>query len=153
MIGAVATPVGWLCVDGDSVGITRAWFADEQPAGATHDPHGAITALSRWLDGTLSAIDEIPVSAGGTPFQQSVWQQLRAIPAGDTLTYRALAAAIDKPSATRAVARANATNPVAVIVPCHRVVGADGSMRGYAGGLARKRWLLAHEGAPGFLVP
>lgn len=153
MIGAVSTPIGWLAVEGGPVGITRAWFADARPDEADADPHGAITALRAWLAGDLAALDAIPVAADGTDFQQRVWARLRGIPAGDTLTYRGLAKALDKPTATRAVARANATNPVAVIVPCHRVVGADGSMRGYAGGVERKRWLLAHEGAPGFLVP
>lgn len=156
MIGALQTPVGWLMVEGDAQGVTRAWFDDALPDDAhphDADPHGAITALTAWLAGELDALSRVPVAAPGTPFQQRVWQQLRAIPAGSTSTYRELAAAVGQPSASRAVARANATNPVAVIVPCHRVIGAGGKLRGYAGGLMRKRWLLAHEGAPGFLVP
>ena len=99
------------------------------------------------------ALDALPVAAGGTPFQQQVWALLRRIPVGTTTTYAAIAAEMGRPTAVRAVARANATNPVGIVVPCHRVIGTDGRLVGYAGGLHRKRWLLAHEGAKGFLVP
>lgn len=153
MIGAVETPVGWLVVEGGDAGVVRAGFAAARPRAAGGDPHGAVSALTAWLAGDLAALDAVPIAAAGSAFQQAVWAALRCIPAGTTTTYQALADALDRPGAARAVARANATNPVGVIVPCHRVIGADGSMRGYAGGLDRKRWLLAHEGAPGFLVP
>lgn len=86
-----------------------------------------------------------PLAPYGTPFQQEVWAALRAIPAGETRSYSEVAAAIGRPAAVRAVARANATNPIAVVVPCHRVIGKDGDLTGYGGGLARKRWLLRHE--------
>jgi methylated-DNA-[protein]-cysteine S-methyltransferase len=88
----------------------------------------------------------LTVTTGGTDFQRTVWKALRAIPAGETRTYGQLAAAIGSPRAVRAAGLANGQNPVAVIVPCHRVIGANGTLTGYAGGLARKRWLLAHEG-------
>lgn len=151
--GAVYTPIGWLVVDANDQGVTAASFAAERPVDATGDPHGAITALSAWLAGAHGALAGVPIAQIGSDFQRDVWRLLRTIPAGQTWTYGELAVALGRPTATRAVARANATNPIAVIVPCHRVIGSDGSMRGYAGGLHRKRWLLAHEGAPGFLVP
>ncbi|MCP3977792.1 MAG: methylated-DNA--[protein]-cysteine S-methyltransferase [bacterium] len=100
-----------------------------------------------YLAGRLDALDEIPVDAGGTAFQRSVWDALRRIPVGETRSYADIASAIDKPNAVRAVGAANGRNPVALIVPCHRVVGSDGTLTGYAGGLERKRWLLNHEGA------
>ena len=153
MRGAIETPVGWLVVDADAKGLTAASFDAERPLDATGDPHGAITALAAWLGGEHAALDAVPIAQHGSEFQRAVWRLLRTIPAGQTWTYGELAVALGKPTATRAVARANATNPVAVIVPCHRVIGSGGAMRGYAGGLHRKRWLLAHEGAPGFLVP
>ena len=103
-------------------------------------------ALQAYLDGDTAAIDGLLVETAGTPFQRSVWAGLRTIPAGETLTYAALAARIGRPSAVRAVGAANGANPVGVVVPCHRVIGADGSLTGYGGGLERKRWLLAHEG-------
>ncbi|MGK0362808.1 MAG: methylated-DNA-[protein]-cysteine S-methyltransferase [Bradymonadia bacterium] len=151
--GAVYTPVGWLVVDANAEGLTAASFEAERPADANDDPHGAITALSAWLAGAHGALDGVAIAPIGSDFQRIVWRLLRTIPAGQARTYGELAVALGRPTATRAVARANATNPVAVIVPCHRVIGSDGAMRGYAGGLHRKRWLLAHEGAPGFLVP
>ena len=103
-------------------------------------------ALDAYFGGDLTAIDDVPVATGGTPFQHTVWAALRRIPAGTTTSYGALAAIIGHPSAMRAVGLAVGSNPVAVIVPCHRVIGADHSLTGYAGGLARKRWLLEHEG-------
>jgi len=96
--------------------------------------------------GVLSALDAIPVHTSGTPFQCEVWAALRAIPAGQTLSYGALAQAIGRPAAIRAVGHANGANPLSVVVPCHRLIGASGSLTGYGGGLERKRWLLAHEG-------
>jgi methylated-DNA-[protein]-cysteine S-methyltransferase len=111
------------------------------------DPRGFGRALAAYFAGDLRAIERIPVDPGGTPFQRRVWEELRRIPVGETRSYRDVARAIGRPSATRAVGAANGANPVAVIVPCHRVVGADGTLTGYGGGLERKRWLLAHEGA------
>ena len=106
----------------------------------------AHAALRAYLDGDIGAIDGLAVETAGTPFQRAVWAALRTIPAGETLTYAALAARIGRPAAVRAVGAANGANPVGVVVPCHRVIGADGSLTGYGGGMDRKRWLLAHEG-------
>jgi methylated-DNA-[protein]-cysteine S-methyltransferase len=111
------------------------------------DPCGWSSRLRAYLAGDLCALDAIPADTGGTAFQQRVWSELRRIPVGTTWRYADLARAVGQPTATRAVGAANGQNPVAVIVPCHRVVGADGSLSGYGGGLERKRWLLAHEGA------
>jgi methylated-DNA-[protein]-cysteine S-methyltransferase len=113
------------------------------------DPRGgsAIEALRRYFAGDVFALDAIEVDTGGTPFQQLVWRALRRIPAGTTWSYSRLAQEIGRPSATRAVAAANGANPVSIVIPCHRVIGSDGSLTGYGGGLPRKRWLLVHEGA------
>jgi methylated-DNA-[protein]-cysteine S-methyltransferase len=105
-----------------------------------------VDALTRYFNGAIEAIDGIPVELNGTPFQKTVWAALRRIPAGTTLSYAELARRIGQRSAIRAVGTANGANPVAIIVPCHRVIGSDGSLTGYGGGLDRKRWLLAHEG-------
>jgi methylated-DNA-[protein]-cysteine S-methyltransferase len=102
-------------------------------------------ALLEYFDGDLRAIDRIPIAPQGSEFQLSVWRELRRIPPGATVTYSQLATQLGRSSATRAVGRANATNPIGLIVPCHRVVGYDGSLTGYGGGLDRKRWLLDHE--------
>jgi methylated-DNA-[protein]-cysteine S-methyltransferase len=107
----------------------------------------ARAALEAYFAGDLGAIDRVPVETGGTPFQREVWAALRRIPAGDTMSYGALAARIERRLAVRAVGRANGANPVGIVVPCHRVIGADTSLTGYGGGLERKRWLLRHEGA------
>jgi len=109
------------------------------------DPFGHRTALERYFDGEITAIDALPVALSGTPFQQKVWSALRTIAAGATLSYGALAARIGAPAAVRAVGLANGRNPIGVVVPCHRVIGSDGSLTGYGGGLPRKRWLLEHE--------
>lgn len=105
------------------------------------------SALEAYFAGDLRAIDRVPVETGGTPFQREVWAALRRIPAGDTMTYGGLAARIERRTAVRAVGRANGANPVGIVVPCHRVIGADATLTGYGGGLERKRWLLRHEGA------
>jgi methylated-DNA-[protein]-cysteine S-methyltransferase len=102
--------------------------------------------FSRYFAGDVVALDAIPAELNGTPFQKTVWQALRRIPAGTTISYADLARRIGQPGSVRAVGSANGANPVAVIVPCHRVIGSDGSLTGYGGGLDRKRWLLAHEG-------
>jgi methylated-DNA-[protein]-cysteine S-methyltransferase len=103
-------------------------------------------ALDEYFAGRLDALDEIACQADGTPFQQAVWQALRSIPAGRTLSYGALAQNLGNPKAVRAVGLANGANPIPIVIPCHRVIGSDGSLTGYGGGLERKRWLLAHEG-------
>jgi methylated-DNA-[protein]-cysteine S-methyltransferase len=103
-------------------------------------------ALERYFAGKLQAIDEIAVETGGTPFQSNVWRALRKIPAGTTLSYGRMAHRLKCPLAVRAVGFANGSNPISLVVPCHRLIGADGSLTGYGGGLERKQWLLAHEG-------
>ncbi len=112
----------------------------------TPNPHGFTRKLEAYFKGDLSALDTLPVSTGGTEFQAQVWQALREIPAGQTLSYGELAARLGKPNASRAVGMTNGLNPVGIVLPCHRVVGANLSLTGYAGGLERKRWLLEHEG-------
>jgi methylated-DNA-[protein]-cysteine S-methyltransferase len=157
----IKTPIGVMLVvqDGDEHLRALDW-EDHQPRMsrllrlhygdvelAPGDASGAIAdALRDYLAGALAAIDGIAVETGGTEFQRRVWRELRRIPVGTTLSYRGLAERIGSPDAVRAVGLANGANPVSVVVPCHRVVGSDGSLTGYAGGLARKRWLLSHEG-------
>ncbi len=110
------------------------------------NPSGYTDLIRAYFEGELSALDEIPVDPGGTTFQGLVWSELRKRPVGRTRSYAEVARAIGRPTATRAVGAANGQNPVAVILPCHRVIGADGTLTGYGGGLDRKRWLLRHEG-------
>ncbi len=110
------------------------------------DPQGFSTQLRAYLAGDYRCLDTIPVSTGGTAFQQQVWNALRTIPAGMTMSYGELATKLGKPMAYRAVGGTNALNPIAIVLPCHRVVGTDASLTGYAGGIERKRWLLQHEG-------
>ena len=120
------------------------WYPGEHTAVAV-DPAGAASALSAYFAGDLQALADIPVVLHGTPFQRRVWERLREVPAGRTATYGAIAAAIGARSAVRAVGAANGANPVSIIVPCHRIIGATGGLVGYGGGLERKRWLLDHE--------
>jgi methylated-DNA-[protein]-cysteine S-methyltransferase len=102
-------------------------------------------ALEAYHAGTLSALDTVRVQTGGTAFQREVWAALRTIQVGTTTTYGRLAAQLGRPKAMRAVGMANGANPIGIVVPCHRVIGADASLTGYGGGIERKRWLLAHE--------
>jgi|CXWL01.1.fsa_nt_gi methylated-DNA-[protein]-cysteine S-methyltransferase len=111
------------------------------------DPCGYTSRMIAYLDGDMTGLDSIPVDAHGTPFQKTVWNALRQLRAGETTSYGALAIAIGRPGASRAVGLANGSNPVAIVVPCHRVIGANGTLTGYGGGLERKRWLLDHERA------
>lgn len=110
---------------------------------------GTGEVVRRYFAGELAALDTVPVELNGTSFQKEVWLALRRIPSGVTISYAELARRIGRASAVRAVGAANGANPVALIVPCHRVIGADGSLTGYGGGLERKQWLLAHEGLTG----
>lgn len=109
-------------------------------------PAALKTALSAYFNGDLDRLDDIQWRVGGTPFQRKVWQALPKIPAGSTLSYGALAARLGSPRAMRAVGHANGSNPISVVLPCHRLIGANGSLVKYGGGLERKRWLLRHEG-------
>lgn len=158
----IASPVGEVLVVTDADGVVRALdFHDyevrlrrllrrhygEVVLTEGRAPQPVRQAVEAWFGGDLTAFDAIAVRTGGTEFQRAVWKALRDIPAGETRTYGQLAAAIGAPKAVRAVGLANGANPVGVIVPCHRVIGANGTLTGYAGGLERKRWLLAHEAA------
>jgi methylated-DNA-[protein]-cysteine S-methyltransferase len=114
------------------------------------DPLGASARVAAYFAGDFTAFDGLPVTTGGTEFQAQCWRALRAIPVGTVTTYGALAAQLGRPKASRAVGYANSLNPVAIILACHRVIGQNRDLTGYAGGLDRKRWLLAHEGAGTF---
>jgi methylated-DNA-[protein]-cysteine S-methyltransferase len=129
--------------------LTRRFGAFEFRRG--FDPYQLTRRLRSYFDGELHALDGMPVSMGGTEFQNRVWKALREIPAGRTQTYGELAARLGSAQAARAVGHANGLNPVAIIVPCHRVIGASSALTGYAGGLARKEWLLKHENSQGIL--
>jgi methylated-DNA-[protein]-cysteine S-methyltransferase len=111
------------------------------------NPAGVAEAVRAYLRGDLAALSDVRVDTGGTAFQRRVWSALRRIPCGQTRTYAELARSIARPRAARAVGAANGRNPVAIVLPCHRVVGSNGSLVGYAGGLERKRALLKLEGA------
>jgi methylated-DNA-[protein]-cysteine S-methyltransferase len=161
----LATPIGTLMLAADASGSLRvALFAEDEEIirrqlrldygdrGFTlepaRNPHGLTDAIARYFAGELCIIDTLPVATAGTPFQREVWHALREIPYGTTTSYGQLAQHIGRPAAVRAVGTANGANPVAVIVPCHRVIGANGSLTGYGGGIERKRWLLNHERTP-----
>lgn len=151
MVNAIVhdSPVGRLTLvsDGDClVGLHfEGW---NPPAGALHKSDILLAATGRQLDayfaGRLKTFD-LPLAPRGTPFQQRVWSALRDIPFGETRSYGQLAATLGKPSAMRAVGAANGRNPIAIVVPCHRVIGADGSLTGFGGGIERKRFLLRLE--------
>lgn len=120
------------------------WYPGEARA---RQPLGEVSGVfRRYFAGELAALDGVPVELNGTEFQKQVWLALRRIPSGATISYAELARRIGKASAVRAAGSANGANPVAVIVPCHRVIGSNGSLTGYGGGIERKQWLLAHEG-------
>jgi len=112
-----------------------------------YDPCGFSEALQSYFSGNIKAVDTIAVDTGGTFFQRAAWHALRTIPAGTTATYGEQAQRIGRPRAVRAIGAANGQNPVAIVLPCHRVVGANGALTGYAGGVAAKAWLLRHEAA------
>jgi methylated-DNA-[protein]-cysteine S-methyltransferase len=117
-----------------------------------HNPLDMRQRMQAYFAGDLHAIDDVPVETGGTPFQQRVWAALRTIPAGQVATYGTQAMRIGQPTASRAVGRTNGLNPVAIVLPCHRVIGSTSKLTGYAGGLWRKEWLLRHEGWSGARV-
>lgn len=158
----LASPVGALHLYVGETGLLALAFSDHDERTIAHlrrrfdaldvrdvnkDRRGVSERLRAYLGGELGAIDGIRVDAGGTPFQAAVWTALREIPVGTTTSYHALARQVGRPAAMRAVGAANGANPVAIVVPCHRVVAADGNLHGYGGGLERKRWLLVHERA------
>jgi methylated-DNA-[protein]-cysteine S-methyltransferase len=124
-----------------------AQYHDKYELVAKPAPEHLRAPLAAYFAGNFNALEEIAVEAVGTAFQQQVWNALRSIPAGSTISYGQLAVRIGRPNASRAVGLANGSNPIAIVVPCHRVIGANGTLTGYGGGLHRKAWLLAHEGA------
>lgn len=155
------TPIGVALLVTDDDGVLRALdWEDYEPrmrellrlqCGAIELKHSRApaalkTALAAYFEGDLDRLGDIKWRASGTPFQRTVWQALPKIRAGTTLSYGALAAKLGSPRAMRAVGHANGSNPISVVVPCHRLIGADGSLVKYGGGLERKRWLLRHEG-------
>ena len=156
----IETPVGTVLLVVDADGAVRALdFAGfeermmrllvrhygDAPLTDGRAPEPVREAVAAYFAGDIAALDGVTVKTGGTEFQRAVWAALRDIPAGQTRTYGQLATAIGRPKAVRAAGLANGQNPVAVIVPCHRVIGANGTLTGFAGGLERKRWLLDHE--------
>ena len=152
LYSTIASPIGELLLTSDGESITglymhkqkhgakrtREWKRDDAALG---EPR---TQLQAYFAGGLREF-KLPLAAEGTPFQQRVWRALCDIPYGETISYGELARRIGQPTASRAVGLANGQNPIAIVVPCHRVIGANGSLTGYGGGLERKRWLLAHE--------
>jgi len=163
-IDRMATPIGELVLVCDGQDRLRAvdWADHESrmlqllgrycgKAGFTltlaKNPGGLSAALARYFKGDLAAIDPLATQTGGTAFQRDIWDALRRIPTGATISYAELARRIGKPAAIRAAGLANGANPVSIVIPCHRVIGSDGSLTGYGGGLHRKKWLLAHEKA------
>jgi methylated-DNA-[protein]-cysteine S-methyltransferase len=156
----IQSPVGRLLMIADARGVLRVlefrdtverWrrVIERRFSGAmlTEKPgaFGHADTLARYFEGDVESIDTIATAADGTDFQRAVWKALRTIPVGTTMSYGALAKQIGQPAAVRAVGLANGANPIAIVVPCHRVIGSDGSLTGYGGGLEKKRWLLAHE--------
>jgi methylated-DNA-[protein]-cysteine S-methyltransferase len=160
-LGRLQTPIGVALLVTDADGVLRALDWEEyQPRmkdllrlqyGAVilkdaRSPGDLKAALTGYFKGDLDRLNTIQWRVAGTPFQHKVWTALPKIPAGTTMSYGALAAKLGAPNAVRAVGHANGSNPISVVVPCHRLIGADGSLVKYGGGLERKRWLLEHEG-------
>jgi methylated-DNA-[protein]-cysteine S-methyltransferase len=157
----LATPIGMALLVTDSDGVLRALdWEDFEPRMKellrlqyglvdfkdARSPKDLRAALSGYFKGDLDRLNAIKWRVAGTPFQQKVWHALPEIPAGTTMSYGALAAKLNSPNAMRAVGHANGSNPISVVVPCHRLIGANGALVKYGGGLQRKRWLLKHEG-------
>jgi methylated-DNA-[protein]-cysteine S-methyltransferase len=148
----LTTPLGTLCITGSEAGIRAIQFLNETPPAAPEEPllpvlAACVQQLQEYFAGQRRSF-EIPLDLRGTPFQRRVWELLQHIPFGETRTYLDLALALGDVKAVRAVGAANGQNPVPIIVPCHRVIGQDGQLIGYGGGLWRKEWLLTHEGRP-----
>ena len=156
------TPIGEALIVTDEAGCLRAFDWADREAGMTRllrlhygslvpepgaAPGGMMRLLRRYFEGDVSCLASIEWRTAGTRFQRDVWVALTTIAPGQTMSYGGLAAKIGCPKAVRAVGTANGSNPISVVVPCHRVIGADGSLTGYGGGIERKRWLLEHEGA------
>ena len=142
----IASPIGDMLLQHDGVALIGLDF-DDRDVPTAEGRSVFARAVRAYFAGEIAALEGLPVRVRGTPFETSVWQALRRIPVGHTWSYGQLAAALDRPKAVRAVGRANGRNPVALVLPCHRVIGSDGRLVGYGGGLERKVWLLRHEGA------
>jgi methylated-DNA-[protein]-cysteine S-methyltransferase len=139
------SPAGPIVLEGDDRRLTRLGFgAPDAPQGDALATASAAIQLEQYFAGERTEF-ELDIEPAGTPFERRVWQEVRAIPYGETASYAQIARRIGRPSACRAVGRANGHNPIAVVVPCHRVVGSDGSLTGYAGGIEMKRALLDLE--------
>lgn len=144
----LSTPLGPVRITSNGTAITSVLFLDEEaePTQTPNDPLLLECArqLEAYFSGSLTQFN-LPLSPAGTAFQQRVWEMLQQVPFGRTASYGTLAHRLGDPNLTRAVGAANGCNPIAIIIPCHRIIGADGSLTGYAGGLWRKQWLLRHE--------
>ncbi len=140
------TPLGTVVLCGSHRGVSSVSFTQDPPTVEQIPSSLALACeqLTAYFEGRRTRF-EVPLCIEGTPFQQEVWQALLEIPFGETCSYRELARRMGAPEAVRAVAAANAKNPLAILIPCHRVVGSDGALTGYAWGIWRKKWLLAHE--------
>ncbi len=146
-IAYLHSPIGVLEITGDEQGIASILFIEETPNVSKVVPNtlrAAYHQLEEYFEGSRTVFD-LPLKPKGTPFQQKVWGELQGIPFGKTHTYLAMAKQLGDPKVIRAAASANGKNPISIVIPCHRVIGSDGSLTGYAGGLHRKKWLLAHE--------
>ena len=143
------SPLGVLRISVDENAVTSILFSEEAPSSLPADYpllQETINQLNAYFAGKLNTFD-LPLKAEGTEFQQKVWRALQDIPYGKTVSYLDIATAIGNPKAVRAVGLANGKNPITIVVPCHRVIGSNGKLVGYGGGLWRKEWLLRHEGA------
>jgi methylated-DNA-[protein]-cysteine S-methyltransferase len=164
LVDRLPTPIGELLIVADRAGNLRSVdWTDHEPRmrrlldrcygkgrytlAPARDPGRLTAALRAYFKGDIGVIDRLPVETAGTPFQKSVWRELRRIGRGRTISYAELARRIGRPKAVRAAGLANGQNPISIVVPCHRVIGSDGTLTGYGGGLPRKKWLLEHEGA------
>ena len=152
-VSRLSTPIGELTLTASDSSLTGIYFPTSRhgPAPAGADTANEIltragTELSEYFAGTRTTFD-LPLDATGTAFERRVWELLRAIPYGTTTSYGELAKRLGDPKEARAVGAANGKNPIPIIVPCHRVIGANGDLTGFGGGIERKRWLLQHEGA------
>lgn len=143
---SINTPIGALSIYGDDSGISEVVF-QESNIDSEKIPNNlkeAVTQLTEYFEGKRNQFN-LQLNPKGTDFQKKVWQQLLEIPFGKTTSYQEMANKLGDPKVIRAAASANGKNPIAIIIPCHRVIGSDGSLTGYAGGLHRKKWLLEHE--------
>lgn len=151
-IDYLETPIGYLEISASPEGVSSIVFSE----GVRLDTvvksamtESCRTQLREYFEGRRRVFD-LPLAPKGTDFQQSVWRSLQTTPYGKTASYRDIALSINNPKAVRAVGAANGKNPISIVVPCHRIIGSNGTMTGYAGGLERKRWLLKHEGLGDF---